>query len=475
MSASAAGRSAAPIPEPRAWRALAALCVGLFITLLDQSLVAVSLPRIREDLDASINQVVWVSAAYLLTFAVPLLVTGRLGDRFGQRNVYLVGMAIFTAAAFACSMAPTIEWLIALRAVQGLGGSLINPQPLSIIHRIFAHDRRGAATGVWSAVASSAGLFGPVLGGVLVGTGGWRWVFFVYIPLGLISLVMVARYVPKLPTGARRIDVLSAVVSLVAVTGVIFSLQQGPDLGWTVWVWVVLGIGIVAFGMFVRLQRTATARGTEALAPLGLFTRRNFTLGVTAVATLGFTVYAVNLPIMLYLQVGQGLSAQVAGLMLVPMGVISVIMAPLIGRVTDRVAPGRISRIGFSAMIAAMLSFGVAMHLEATVGWLLIPIVLLGFANSLCWAPNSTIALRDLPGDLVGAGSGVYNTARQVGAVLGAAALGAVMQMGEGTLGFGAAMGNAMLLPVVFLVVGLVAVSRFREAEIRPADERQRR
>ena len=192
-------------------------------------------------------------------------------------------------------------------------------------------------------------------------------------------------------------------------------------------------------------------------------------------ATLGFTVYAVNLPIMLYLQVGQGLSAQVAGLMLVPMGVISVIMAPVIGRVTDRVAPGRISRIGFSAMIAAMLSFGVAMHLGVSVGWLLIPIVLLGFANSLCWAPNSTISLRDLPGDLVGAGSGVYNTARQVGAVLGAAALGAVMQMGEGTLAFGAAMGNAVLLPVIFLVVGLVAVSRFREAEIRPATDRQRR
>lgn len=444
--------------------------MGLFITLLDQSLVAVSLPRIREELDASINQVVWVSAAYLLTFAVPLLVTGRLGDRFGQRNVYLVGMAVFTAAALACSMAPTIEWLIALRAVQGFGGALINPQPLSIIHRIFAHTRRGAATGVWSAVAGSAGLFGPVLGGVLVGTVGWRPVFFVYVPLGLISLVMVARFVPKLPTGARRIDVLSAVVSLIAVTGVIFSLQQGPEVGWSPLLGVVLAVGVLAFVWFVRLQRTAVARGTEALAPLELFSHRNFTLGVTAVATLGFTVYAVNLPIMLYLQVGQGLSAQMAGLMLVPMGVISVIMAPLVGRITDRVAPGRISQAGFSAMIAAMLLFGVSMHLELGVGWLLVPIVLLGFANSLCWAPNSTISLRDLPGSSVGAGSGVYNTARQVGAVLGAAALGAVMQMGTGSLGFGAAMGNAMLLPVVFLVVGLLAVSRFRDA----GDERAR-
>lgn len=453
-----------PIPEKQAWWALAALSIGLFVTLLDQSLVAVSLPRIREELDASINQVVWVSAVYLLTFAVPLLITGRLGDRFGQRNVYLAGMAIFTLAALACSMAPTIEWLIFLRAVQGLGGSLINPQPLSIIHRIFARDRRGAATGIWSAVASSAGLFGPVIGGVVVGTVGWRWVFFLYVPLGLVSLLMVARFVPRLPTGASRIDLLSGLVSLIAVLGVVFSLQQGPELGWTWWLWLILAGGLAALWLFIRLQRTATARGTDALVPLELFRHRNFALGITAVATLGFTVYSVNLPIMLYLQVGQGMPSELAGLMLVPMGVISVFMAPVIGRMTDRVAPGRISRIGFLSMIAAMTLFGVFMHLDLNPWWMLLPVVALGFANSMCWAPNSTISLRDLPADLVGAGSGVYNTSRQVGAVIGAAALGAVMQMGTQTLSFGAAMGNALLLPVVFLVIGLLAVSGFRSA-----------
>ncbi len=462
MTAPSTPRQSAPIPEPQAWRALAALCVGLFITLLDQSLVAVSLPRIREEMGASINQVVWVSAVYLLTFAVPLLITGRLGDRFGQRNVYLVGMAIFTLAALACSLAPTIEWLILLRAIQGLGGSLINPQPLSIIHRIFARDRRGAATGVWSAVASSAGLFGPVIGGVLVGTVGWRWVFFVYVPLGLLSLAMVALHVPRLPRGTSRIDLLSSLVSLIAVLGIVFALQQGPEVGWDWWLWLALAIGLVAFVLFIRLQKTAPRRRTEALVPLRLFRHHNFALGVFAVATLGFTVYSVTLPIMLYLQIGQGLSAQAAGLLLVPMGVISMIMAPLVGRITDRVAPGRISQTGFSAMIAAMVLFGVFMHLQLSAWWVLLPIVLLGLANSLCWAPNSTISLRDLPSDLVGAGSGVYNTSRQVGAVLGAAALGAVMQMGEGVLSFGAAMGNALLLPVVFLILGLFAVSRFR-------------
>ncbi|WIM69460.1 DHA2 family efflux MFS transporter permease subunit [Corynebacterium suedekumii] len=457
-----------PLPDPQpnpqvdkqqAWRALIALCVGLFMTLLDQSLVAVALPRIREDLDASLNQVVWVSAVYLLAFAVPLLVTGRLGDRFGQRSVYLVGMALFTAAALACAFAPTIEWLIALRAVQGLGGSLLNPQPLSIITRIFPRARRGTAMGVWSAVASSAGLFGPVIGGVLVGTVGWRWVFAFYVPLGLVSLVLVARFVPRLPRSVGHIDLLSVVVSLIAVLGVVVALQQGPEFDWVWWIWAALATGLLAFVVFIRRQLHV---GAGALVPPGLFRHRNFRLGIIAVSTLGFAVYSVNLPIMLYLQTGAGLSAASAGLMLVPMGVLSVILAPFAGRLTDRLAPGLLSKVGFGSLIVAMVLFGTFMHAGVPVGWFLLPVLLLGAANALAWSPNSAITMRDLPTSLAGAGSGVYNTSRQVGAVLGAAALGAVMQMGEGVTGFGAAMGNAMLVPVALLVVGLLAVSRFQ-------------
>lgn len=447
------------VSRERSWRALAALCVGLFMTLLDQSLVAVALPQIRRDLDATLNQVVWVSAAYLLTFAVPLLVTGRLGDRFGQRRVYLTGMALFTLAALACAFAPTIEWLIALRALQGLGGSLINPQPLSIINRIFPRERRGTAMGVWSAVAGSTGLFGPVIGGLLVGTVGWRAVFLFYVPLGLVSLFMVHRFVPRLPQAVARIDATSALVSLVAVLGVVFALQQGPEYAWAPWIWGVLFVGAVAFAVFVGLQRRT---GEGALVPPALFAHHNFRLGIVAVSTLGFAVYSVNLPIMLYLQQGAGLSPQAAGFMLVPMGVLSVLLAPLAGRLTDRLPPGLISRAGFLALISAMVLFAAFMHLAAPVPLFLLPIVLLGAANALAWSPNSAITMRDLPVRLTGAGSGVYNTSRQVGAVLGAAALGAVMQTGEGTVSLGAAMGTAMLVPVGLLAVGLLAVSRFR-------------
>ena len=415
-SDAASSTSSAPVPERQAWLALAALCVGLFITLMDQTLVAVALPSIREEFDASINQTVWVVAIYLLTFAAPLLVSGRLGDRYGQRNVYLVGMAVFTTAALVSVVAPTIELLILARAVQGFGASLLNPQPLSVIHRVFAWNRRGAAMGVWSAVASSAGLFGPIIGGVLVGTVGWRWIFVLYLPFGLISLVLVARWVPRLPTGVGRIDILSALIAMVAVLAVTLTLQQGPDMGWPLWLWGVFAIGVMAFAVFVRLQRRAVQRGRDALVPPALFDYRNFTLGSFSVFTLGFTVYSINIPIMLYLQTGAGLTAQAAGLMMVPTAVVSLTLAPLVGRLTDRTAPGVVSTTGFATMIAAIALFATLMVTEVPVAWLLVPLILLGAANAMCWSANSAVSMRQLPGDLVGAGSGVYNTSRQVGA-----------------------------------------------------------
>ena len=451
------------------WKALGALCVGLFITLMDQSLVAIALPQITEDLDASVNQAVWVSAVYLLTFAVPLLVTGRLGDRFGQRNVYLVGMSVFVLAATACAFAPSIEFLIFARAIQGFGASLLNPQPLSVINRIFPFHQRGAAMGVWSAVASSSGLFGPVVGGFLAGGLGWRWVFFLYIPFGLAAIVLVALWVPKLSTGVSRIDPLSAVLSLVAVLAIVLTLQQGPELGWPMWLFGVLALGLIALVVFIWLQRRAQRRGQDALVPLELFGIRNFRWGSLSVSTLGFAVYSMNLPIMLYLQLSAGLSAQLAGLLILPQAIVSVVMAPILGRLTDRLPPGRISKIGFGSMMTSMALFAMLMATEVPIGWLLIPLVFQGAANAMCWSANSAISMRGLPEHLVGAGSGVYNTSRQVGAVIGAAALGAVMQISLLYTGFAQAMGLSLVLHVVILGFGFVAVSRFRAEQGHPA------
>lgn len=175
---------AMPLPEKEAWPALIALCVGFFMILLDQTIVAVATPVLQKELGASYKEVIWVTSAYLLTFAVPLLITGRLGDRFGPRNVYVVGMTVFTLSSLACGFAPNMITLIIARAVQGFGASLLTPQTMSLINRMFARERRGAALGAWGSVAGLATLTGPILGGFITASFGWQWIFLLIFHSG---------------------------------------------------------------------------------------------------------------------------------------------------------------------------------------------------------------------------------------------------------------------------------------------------
>ena len=453
----------AELPLSDAWRALSALCVGFFMILLDQTIVAVATPHFHKDLDASLNDVIWVTSVYLLTFAVPLLVTGRLGDRFGQRTIYLIGMVVFTLSSLACGLASTIELLIIARALQGFGASLIAPQTMSVINRIFPRDKRGAAMGMWGAVAGFASLMGPLLGGVIVAYVGWQWIFFINVPIGVVSLVLVARWVPVLPRASRSIDALSVVASVISVFAFVFPLQEGPHLGWPLWLWGLLAAGVGAFAWFVWLQYTAARRGTEPLVPLVMFRNRNFALGSFSISAMGFVVGGTMVPIMLFLQDVQGMNAQQAAFMLIPMAVISGTLAPFVGRLADRIHPRVLSMIGFGFMTAAALALAAIMRDGVGRWWMLLPAVLLGFGNGFVWSPNSATSMRDLPIQSLGAASGVYNTTRQIGSVLGSAAIGGVMQMGVANSGYANSMGNSMVLCVIVLIFGLIAVSRFTE------------
>ncbi|WJZ02420.1 Multidrug resistance protein stp [Corynebacterium freiburgense] len=431
--------------------------------LLDQTVVAVATPQFQADLSASLNQVVWVTSIYLLTFAVPLLVTGRLGDRFGQRNVYLVGMTVFTLSSLACGLAPDIYTLIVARAFQGLGASIMAPQTMSVINRIFARDRRGAAMGVWGAVAGLASLAGPILGGVIVNSVGWQWIFFINVPLGVLSFIMVSLWVPTMARTARNIDGASVVVSILAMFGIVFAVQEGPERGWPLWIWGVLITGLLLIALFIRMQATANTRGNEALIPLEIFHIRNFSIGAFSIATMGFAISGIMLPIMIFLQQGHGLSAEKAGFVLVPMAVISGVLAPYVGRLSDKLNPRILSVTGFVCMTAAVVSLALVMRDGVGLWWIILPIVLLGFGNGFVWSPNSATAMRDLPITQVGAASGVYNTTRQVGAVVGAAVIGAAMQIGVASTSVSNAMGNSVIPAAVILFLGLIAVSRFHK------------
>ena len=472
--------------EVRPWAALWALCLGFFMILVDTTIVAVALPALQTSLDTDIGSVMWVHSSYLLSYAVPLLITGRLGDRFGQKQVYLVGLVVFTLASIWCGVSGGVVMLIVARVFQGFGAALMSPQTMAVITRVFAPERRGQAMGMWGAVAGAATLVGPLLGGVLVGTLGWEWIFFVNVPVGVVGFFLVWFFVPILPRRSHRFDVLGVVLSGIGMFLLVFGIQEGQRYEWgtisgIISVPLLITSGVVFLGAFVFWQ--ARTRG-EPLVPLRLFRDRNFSLANVGIITVGCAVTSMTIPLMLYLQSVLGLSPMGAAVLSSPMAVLSGVMAPFVGRLVDRVHPRYIAGPGMFLLSASMAWIGLAMRPDIPLWELLVPIALMGVASACVWSPLSVSATRNLTMDVAGAGSGVYNTTRQVGAVLGSAMLAAAMetrlrvhgvdseagpsagaavqQLPEPLRdGFSRAMGEALLLPAGVLVIGVVAVLFF--------------
>ena len=278
--------------DTAAWAALWSVAIGFFMILVDTTIVSTAMPAIMRGLDTGISGVVWVNSAYLLAFAVPLLITGRLGDRYGPKNVYLAGLAVFTAASLWCGLAPSIGLLVAARVVQGLGAALMTPQTMTVITRMFPAQRRGPAMGLWGSVAGVATLVGPVLGGVLVDTLGWEWIFFVNVPVGIVAFRRALAKVPQLERHAHRLDWLGVALSSVAMFLIVFGIQEGNTYDWDViaggvGVWHLLAGGLVVMVLFVLRQHFT--RG-EPLIPLRLFHDPNFSLANVAITGMGLTV-----------------------------------------------------------------------------------------------------------------------------------------------------------------------------------------
>ena len=313
----------------RPWPALWALVLGFFMILVDSTIVSIANPAILRDLQTDITAVIWVTSAYLLSYAVPLLITGRLGDRFGPKRIYLIGLVVFTLASLWCGFSGDIGMLIAARAVQGLGAALMTPQTMSVITRVFAPDKRGAAMGLWGAVAGVATLVGPILGGFLVDGLGWEWIFFVNVPVGIVAFVLAWRLVPDLETKAHSFDWLGVVLSALGLFLLVFGIQEGETFDWgqivgpiSVWGLIVSGaLVLVAFVVWQRFNRK------EPLLPLGLFRDRNFTVANLGISVLGLAIVSMPLPIAFYFQTARALEPTQAALMLVPMAVVSGVMA----------------------------------------------------------------------------------------------------------------------------------------------------
>jgi len=451
------------VPERDAWKALAALVIGFFMILVDQTIVAVATDAFVTQLGATTNQVIWVTSAYLLAYVVPLLFTGRLGDQIGPRRVSIAGLVLFTGASLWCGLAPDIETLIVARVFQGFGAALLTPQSLSVITRVFAPARRGAAMGAWGAVAGIASVVGPVFGGVLIDAFDWRWIFFVNIPFGVLAVVLVWLWVPVLETRSRSYDVAGIVLSAVGMFLLVFGIQQGEEHGWGGTTAGFIAAGVVGLAVFMWWQSRVR---TEPLVPLRLFRDRNFSIGTFGVSTIGFVTAGTMVPLMFYLQGVKELSPTRAGMMLLPMALIAGVLAPLVGRWADRLDPRIFTGIGYFSYAVSLFWLALVMDAQTSIPVLLGPIALMGVANGCVWAPTSSTAMRRLELASAGAGSGVYNTTRQVGAVLGSAAIGAVVQarfVAHGDIG--QAVADAMFLPAVVVLLGGLATMAFRTGE----------
>ncbi|MFF2388228.1 DHA2 family efflux MFS transporter permease subunit [Agromyces sp. NPDC058104] len=478
------------------WPALWALVIGFFMILVDSTIVSIANPAILDDLDTDLTAVIWVTSAYLLAYAVPLLITGRLGDRFGPKRVYMIGLVIFTLASLWCGLSDDITTLIAARAVQGLGAALMTPQTMAVITRIFPPNQRGKAMGLWGAVAGVATLVGPILGGVLVDSLGWEWIFFVNLPVGVVAFVAAWRLVPNLEMHAHRFDWLGVVLSAVGMFLVVFGIQEGETYDWgtitgPITVWGVIVTGLVVLAGFVLWQAFNRA---EPLLPLGLFRDRNFSLSNVAITFVGLSIVSMPLPLAFYYQVARGLTPTQAALMLIPMAVVTGAMAPIVGRLVDRIDPKWIAVIGFAITAAALGWTATLLEPDTELWLLLIPSGLLGLGLSGVWAPLASSATRNLPQSQAGAGSGVYNMTRQVGSVLGSAAIAALMnarltaelpgvdtsaaeQSGAGSGGmppqildgFTAAMSQSMLLPIIGFAAGAIVVLFFAKPKVTVA------
>lgn len=478
--------SGSSVPEQNPWPALWALVIGFFMILVDTTIVSVANPAIKAALDPAtphLDRVVWVTSSYLLAYAVPLLVTGRLGDRFGPKRMYLAGLAVFTLASLGCGLSHTLEMLVAMRAVQGLGAALVAPQTMAVITRTFPAHRRGAAMGLWGATAGVATLVGPLAGGFLVDGFGWEWIFFINLPVGVVGFILAARLVPDLETHEHRFDLVGVALSAVGLFLIVFGLQEGEQYDWASWVWGMIAAGIVVMAVFIGHQARTRS---EPLVPLVLFRERNFSVSNLGIVAVGFAVTGMSLPLMFFLQLARGLTPTQSALLLIPQAVLSGVLAPYAGRLLDRYDPRVLLVPGLATVALALGLYSVLMSPQTPTWMFLIPSALIGIGSAGMWGPLATTATRDLPPRQAGAGSGIYNTTRTVGSVLGSASIAAFMQnrlaahlpgvedaggFGQGALpppvadGFAAAMSQSLLLPNAVIVLGVITVLFLR----RPA------
>lgn len=427
-------------PGRNPWAALAVLCLGLFMILLDGTIVNIAIPHIREYYDTAFSNIQWVMNAYILGFAVLLVTFGRFGDLWGRRRLFVSGMLLFTLGSAACGLAPGIYPLIAFRALQGVGGSAMMPATLSIIAEMFPPGRRGAAMGIWGGVSGLATAIGPTLGGVIVqyatwpGAGeSWRWIFLVNIPIGILGVVLALRIVPesKDPAAVESLDLPGVALVTASLFCLTFALIEGQSYGWLSG--TILGLfaaAAAAFALFFRREH----RVRQPLIDFSLFRALDFAAGNATGLLLSAAMMGAFFIIPIFLQSVLGYSAVKAGFVMAPMSAVIIFAAPLAGVLSDRlgskwiVAGGMFVLAAGLAWMAGLLPGIGKISPDTSPADLVVPFAISGIGIGLAVAPVTSAVMATAPRERVGNASGVLSTMRQVGSLMGIAILGAVLQ-----------------------------------------------
>ncbi|HVD47222.1 MAG TPA: DHA2 family efflux MFS transporter permease subunit [Candidatus Limnocylindria bacterium] len=442
-----------PEKQRNPWLVVVVLVTGFFMIMLDTTIVNVAIPAMSAGLNTTLDQILWVLNAYILTYAVLLITAGRLGDLYGQRNLFAIGLAIFTVASALCGFAQDANQLIAARVLQGIGGAVLTPQTLSILTVLFPPERRGAAFGVWAGVAGLATLTGPTVGGAIVTYIDWRWIFYVNVPIGIAALVATFVIIPDLRPGRRHgWDIVGIILSTAGLFGVVFGLIEGERFSWgeigsyVITIPEVIVAGAALLVLFVIWERFQA----EPLVPLSLFEERNFAVANWIAASIAFGMMSLFLPIVIYLQSVRGFSALTAGLTLAPMSLTSMVVAPFAGRMADRVGGKYILMAGILLFAIGFGSLTFVAGPDSTWIDFLGPAIVSGAGMGMTFAPMTTVAMRDISPRMAGAASGVLNTTRQVGAAVGSAVVGALLQNNLATALHDQAVSHAGALPAAY-------------------------
>ncbi len=413
----------------RHWTTLAVLCLGTFAILLDSTIVNVALPSLITGLHASLDEALWVVNAYLLVFAALLILAGRLGDLFGPRRLFVIGLALFAVSSALCGAAQTPAELIGARILQGVGAAALTPQALVIIQSVFPRERMGSALGVFSSMVGLAAVSGPVLGGIITTELGWRWVFYVNLPIAAAGIALSYAVVPDIRTNRRHLlDLPGVLLGSLGLAVLLYGVIEGQRYSWGtvrdgVTIPEITAAGAVILAAFWLWER----RHAQPLVPGVLFRSRTFAIMVALSVATQFALQSMLLVNSINLQSVLGFTAVHAGLTGLPLTVALTAVAPFAGRLTDRIGGKYVLMAGMTVFALGVAGVVTVASAHATSLTFAPALLVAGLGMGMIFAPLATMGMRAAPPQLAGAASGVLNTGRQLGATLGGAISGAVL------------------------------------------------